>query len=118
LNQSFDASWRQLVSVTAHAILQATRFKPPLTAKPPIILGAFPFAGLSRTGRKKNQSESHQQYRTRIPHQRPPLLLRLRERTFGRDVECGQVKVTVSSTSLPLLIVEAGLQTPPLIIVN
>jgi len=28
------------------------------------------------------------------------MLLRLRQRTFGRDAECGQVKVTASSISL------------------
>ena len=53
LNQSLDASWRQLVSVTAHAILQATGFEAPLAAEPPIILCAFPFAGLSRAGRTR-----------------------------------------------------------------
>jgi hypothetical protein len=92
--------------MAAHAVFQAAGSKSPLAAKPPVILGAFPFAGLSRADRKKNQSESNQQYRARIPHQRPPMLPRLRQRTFGRDAECGQVKVTASSKSLSLLVVE------------
>jgi hypothetical protein len=94
LNQSLDASWRQFVSVTAHAILQATGFQTPLAAKSPIILCAFPFAGLSHAGRTKNQGNGNQQYCAIIPHRRPSNAFRFKAAHHGEVTNQGQVKAT------------------------
>jgi len=50
LDQSLNASWRQLIAVTAHAVFQAARSKPPLAAESTIVLGALPFTGFRTAG--------------------------------------------------------------------
>src|SRR5262245_7763308 len=50
LDQSLNASRRQLIAVTAHAVFQAARSKPPLAAESTIVLGALPFTGFRTAG--------------------------------------------------------------------
>jgi hypothetical protein len=66
LNQPADAGIGQLIAMPAHAVLQASCFEPPLAAKPPVVLCAFPFAGHRGAGGAKNDCKNNEQGRALV----------------------------------------------------
>jgi hypothetical protein len=52
-DQTPDACLGQAIAVASHAVLKTSGFKPPLTAKPPIVFSTFSLAGFGNAGRQK-----------------------------------------------------------------